>query len=375
MNQLIFNLIYIKNFYLYKLIMNSYLYTKNFKLKNLFEKFSKINYNLINQELNLIQKTKKFLPNLYQIFENKYKISDNLFKISRNINNNIHYKTDKNYISRNLIKKSNNNLVEKISINENKDSAPYKNKPVNTYRNIFRNINTNTSTNKSTNTNINTNINTNNCNNKIFNQISKNSNSEIKFIDKKGDYLSNAYFNSLSSKFYILSDFEKVEKLKEIKIFIINKFVKENFYKHFHYTSKYFKKSDLDNVLMNNLPLTDYMLKVYSDIFNTNTILIEKEGKIKYISTFIPNRTTVVIYNDESQVFFLNNKSFIRGSDISNYLPKFNYIEEQLNSKKLDELYNIAKSKNTQLKKKGKNDLINCKKSEIIYNILNNVLN
>ena len=57
------------------------------------------------------------------------------------------------------------------------------------------------------------------------------------------------------------------------------------------------------------------------------------------------------------------------------YLPKFNYIEEPLNSKKLDELYNIAKSKNIQLKKKGKNDLINCKKSEIISNILNNVLN
>jgi len=126
---------------------------------------------------------------------------------------------------------------------------------------------------------------------------------------------------------------------------------------------------------MNNLPLTDYMLKVYSDIFNTNTILIEKEDKIKYISTFIPNRATVVIYNDESQVFFLNNQSFIRGADIYDYLPKFNYIEEQLNSKKLDELYNIAKSKNIQLKKKGKNDLINCKKSEIISNILNNVLN
>ena len=110
--------------------MNSYLYTKNFKLKSLFEKFSKINYNLIDQELNLIQQTKKFLPNLYQTFENKYRISDNLFKISRNINNKIDFKTDKNYISGNLFKKSNNNLVKKISIHENKDSTPYKNKPV-----------------------------------------------------------------------------------------------------------------------------------------------------------------------------------------------------------------------------------------------------
>ena len=325
--------------------MTSNFYNKNFILTELFKKFLLIDYTSISNILNDIQKDKKYLPNFNQIYKNKFHISDNLNK-SNSKNKNLDNKYFK--YNDNDFYKTKPKLQVKYQINEKKDNLNKENDKKIVQKKIL-------------------------CSNKIINEISVRTKSEIKFIDKKNDYLSYAYFNSLFGKFYILKDFEKKEKLKDMKIYIINKFVKENFYKHFHYTSKYFKKSELDNVFMNNLPLTDFMLKVYSDIFNTNTILID--NKIKFISNFIPNRTTVVIYQDKYQVFYLNNKSYIRGSEIQQFLPKFNYSEEELNSKKLDELYNIAKSKNIKLKKKGKSDLINCKKNEIILNILNNVLN
>ena len=324
--------------------MTSNFHNKNFKLTELFKKFLLIDYTSISNILNNIQKDKKYLPNFNKFNKNKLCISDNLNK-SNSENN----KVDEKYFnSNNNFYKNKPKPKEKLSFNDKKENLNKENDKKFFQKTIL-------------------------CNNKIINEISVRTKSEIKFIDKKNDYLSYAYFNSLFGKFYILKDFEKKEKLKDMKIYIINKFVKENFYKHSHYTSKYFKKSELDNVFMNNLPLKDFMLKVYSDIFNTNTILIDNQ--IKFISNFIPNRTTVVIYKDKYQVFYLNNKSYIRGSEIQQFLPKFNYSEEELNSKKLDELYNIAKSKNIKLKKKGKSDLINCKKNEIITNILNNVLN
>tara|TARA_B100001093_G_scaffold486382_1_gene521642 strand:+ start:3306 stop:4280 length:975 start_codon:yes stop_codon:yes gene_type:complete len=324
--------------------MTSNFHNKNFKLTELFKKFLLIDYTSISNILNNIQKDKKYLPNFNKLYKIKLCVSDNLNK-----SNSENTKVDEKYFnSNNNFYKNKPKPKEKLSINETKEYLNNDNDKKVLKKTIL-------------------------CSNKIINEISVRTKSEIKFIDKKNDYLSYAYFNSLSGKFYILNDFEKKAKLKDMKIYIINKFAKENFYKHFHYTSRYFKKSELDNVFMNNLPLTDFMLKVYSDIFNTNTILIDNQ--IKFISNFIPNRTTVIIYQDKYQVFYLNNKSYFRGFEIQQFLPKFNYTEEELNSKKLDELFNIAKSKNIKLKKKGKSDLINCKKNEIILNILNNVLN
>ena len=195
----------------------------------------------------------------------------------------------------------------------------------------------------------------------------------IQRLVKSDDYFSKAIFSYLSNIFNVAPAHVKDEMLKNIKLDIITKFNKEDFYKNYDYSIKYFKKSDADNVFTTNLHVSHKMLKIYGDIFNVNLVL-RKDKFTNFITKFNPKNATIVIQENIKDVELLMSKDrFIRGDLIQDKLgvnSKFNEIE--LSKHKLDILQNYAKMKNINIRKAGKTGKINVKKEELITLICNN---
>ena len=195
----------------------------------------------------------------------------------------------------------------------------------------------------------------------------------IQRLVKSDDYFSKAIFSYLSNIFNVAPTHIKDEMLKNIKLDIITKFNKEDFYKNYDYSIKYFKKSDADNVFTTNLHVSHKMLKIYGDIFNIN-LVVRKDKFTNFITKFNPKNATIVIQENIKDVDLLMYKDkFIRGDLIQDKLginTKFNEIE--LSKHKLDILQNYAKMKNINIRKAGKTGKINVKKEELITLICNN---
>ena len=102
---------------------------------------------------------------------------------------------------------------------------------------------------------------------------------------KTGDYLSNILFSSLSQLYYNLSELDQREELKTIKLKIITKFNKDNYYRNYDYSTKHFKKIDADDVFCNNKEITVNMLKIYGDVININVVYITNND-CYYITKF-----------------------------------------------------------------------------------------
>ena len=190
---------------------------------------------------------------------------------------------------------------------------------------------------------------------------------------KKGDYLSIAFFSSISGIFNIASDVQKNDILKNIKLEMITKFVKENYYRNYDYSVKYFKKSDADEVFTNNNPVTVKMLKIYGDILNVNIVHI-KDNIIEFITKFNPNNATVLINEVNNNVYtLLSSNQFIRGDILKDILGiEKKHSETELLKYKLDKLQNIAKMKFIDIRKAGKTGKINVTKTELIELICKN---
>ena len=200
-----------------------------------------------------------------------------------------------------------------------------------------------------------------------------NSNFYIEKIVKEEDYLSIAVFTYLSKIFSISTLSDKNDMLKKIKLDIITKFNKENYYRDYDYSLKHFKKSVADEIFSNNLNITVNMLKIYGDILNINVVYIEKDH-IEFITKYNQNNATLIINNSSHNIFILMTKDgFIRGDVCKDILGvNKKYKEEELLKFKLAQLQNLAKMKNLNIKKAGKTGKINITIQELTTLICNN---
>jgi len=198
------------------------------------------------------------------------------------------------------------------------------------------------------------------------------SNYYIHELSKTGDYLSTCVFTVLSKLFNISPTTYKNQLLKNIKMDIITIFNKENYYKNYDYSIKYFKKSDAENTFINNLPITSNMLKIYGDVFNINMIYIKDKTKTFITKFNIDNATIIISESNHNVAVLCSNEGYIRGKYLSNILDIDRvFIEKDLDKLSLDNLQNIAKMKNINIKKAGKTGKINVKKQELIDLITN----
>ena len=218
---------------------------------------------------------------------------------------------------------------------------------------------------------------TNNTTNKVnityLNQL-KNTDSSIKLIYslKKRDYFSDIFFKSIDPLYATLDYNEKKEYIKNKKLKIIDIFNKQAFYKKYDYSTKDFKKSDLDHYFTSNLPITLNMTKVYCDVFSVNFVYKNTLNTNRFMNRFNKNRATFILYEAYDKVYGIKNKdSYIRGSLLENFL-KFNKkpIKEILEKMKISEIQNVAKMLNITTKKQGKVSKINKVKSDLINEIL-----
>jgi len=188
-------------------------------------------------------------------------------------------------------------------------------------------------------------------------------------LKKEGDYLSKLFFSSLSNLFYMMNPIDQLQELKQIKSKLINTFNQENYYKEYDYSTKHFKKIEADDVFSNNRPITINMLKIYGDILNVNVVFIQS-NKIDYITKFNIKNATVILSENNNLVYTYTSTlspPFIRGSMLVDILcTNKKYSKNELEKKKLDELQNIAKMNNLNIKKMGKVSKINITKLELI---------
>tara|TARA_B100000925_G_C22004640_1_gene473030 strand:- start:1613 stop:2686 length:1074 start_codon:yes stop_codon:yes gene_type:complete len=185
-------------------------------------------------------------------------------------------------------------------------------------------------------------------------------------LSKTDDYYSNIFFSSICSDFSILSIDEKKDFIKKIKLEIITKFSKENYYRDCDYSTKLFKKSELDEVFSFNKNITVSMLKVYADVFNTNCVYIYNNN-IEFLNKFNKSNATILIEETNQKIYTLvKPKSYIRGSECEELGINAQFSKSTLSTFKLDKLQNIAKMYNLNIRKKGKVGKVNISRDELI---------
>lgn len=192
--------------------------------------------------------------------------------------------------------------------------------------------------------------------------------------DFRNDCYSNVFFQNIDPIYRTSRDKRfNTDYLKKQKIKIIDIFNKQEFYKKFAYSSKDFKKSDLENNFTMNYNITLNMIKVYCNIFRINFIYKNVDDKtFTYMTKFEPNNASFMLIEEHNNLHTIYNKvsTYIRGIELSsilNYNKTFD--KKTLEKMKLDELQNIAKMKNKDIKKQGKVSKINKTKDELISEI------
>ena len=158
-----------------------------------------------------------------------------------------------------------------------------------------------------------------------------------------------------------------------MKLRCIDIFNKQQYYKKYSYSSKDFKKSDLENTFSMNLSITLPMIKVYANIFGFNIIYKDIDSKYQYLTRFVKENCTVLMVEDNNNIYTLYDKSqmFVRGITLSNILEINKKLDDKnLSKSKLNEIQNIAKMKNIDVKKAGKTGKINKTKQELIDEII-----
>jgi len=202
----------------------------------------------------------------------------------------------------------------------------------------------------------------------IYNKLLENQKHFTTKISKKNyDAYSEVFFKSIDNQLCVLPKIEYIGYLKKMKQNIVVDFNKENYYKLYNYSSKYFKKSDIDDVFVNNKAVSIRMLRVYADVLCINLIYIQN-GDIDFINPYRNNFVTVVIYEGSEYLYSIKSlNSFIRGSEIKSILIKYIKLEPRhLNRLSLDRLQNLSRMQNLDYKKDGKTRKINKTREELI---------
>ena len=164
-----------------------------------------------------------------------------------------------------------------------------------------------------------------------------------------------------------------IQHLKNIKYNVVENFNKHNLYKINNFSSKDFKKSDIDDVFANNKNITFNMLKIYGIVFQTNIIYIDKND-IQFMTNFIPNRVSIILTEDNDYLYSIKIRGvpYIRGERLMNILDINRVIRHQnINSFNLKKLQNLCKMKNMDYRKMGKTKKINKTKEELVKELCN----
>ena len=210
--------------------------------------------------------------------------------------------------------------------------------------------------------------------NKVFNDVSDMLTGYIISVPKNNfDSYSEIYLKSLDNQLCVIPKNKVINHLKHIKYKVVEHFNKNNLYKIYNFSSKDFKKSDIDDVFANNKKISKAMLKIYGRVFNTNIIYIHPKH-VEFMTNFIPTKVTFLITEDDSHLYSVrvNKSAFIRGEELVDIF-KINRVFQQdvLQKFKLDVLQNLCNMKNIDYRKIGKTKKINKTKDEIIKELCN----
>ena len=110
------------------------------------------------------------------------------------------------------------------------------------------------------------------------------------------------------------------------------------------------------------------MLVILANVLSVNLVYINQGNQSKYLTNFIEEWATVIIFETGSEVFSLHSKTnkYIRGVEIKDYITiPYKFLED----KSLPELQNLCRMKNIDFKKKGKTKKVNKLKSELINDL------
>jgi len=190
---------------------------------------------------------------------------------------------------------------------------------------------------------------------------------QVKVPKRSFDSFSQIFLKAVDNRFCLLPKRDVIPYLKNIKYKVIEYFNKHNYFRLYNYSSKDFKKSDLDDVFASNLSINSAMLKVYANVFKTNLIYFI-ENKPRFITNFKNNFATVVIFENENNLLALRTKKdFIRGDELGNILNINRHLRtSELENMKLPDLHNLSRMKNIDVKKQGKTKKVNKTKLELI---------
>tara|TARA_B110000208_G_scaffold51501_1_gene67663 strand:- start:24871 stop:25851 length:981 start_codon:yes stop_codon:yes gene_type:complete len=196
-------------------------------------------------------------------------------------------------------------------------------------------------------------------------------NIQINTTSKYDDYYSINFFNLIDPKFKKLLDIEKVQYIKNHKLNVIETFNRLNLYKKFHYSTKDFKKSYLEEILVNNKSINRNILKVYCDLFGLNFVFIDTKENTTFYNRFNKSRATYILHEDMINVYsYLINNKLIKGYDIFNYIKLPLLKKAKYMKLTIGDIRNYANMLNISSKKMGKIRKINKTKDEIIHDIL-----
>ena len=205
-----------------------------------------------------------------------------------------------------------------------------------------------------------------------FTGIIKDNLVQISISKKSSDFYSQIFFRAINNGLDVFTDMEIKNYLKKIKYRVVESFYIRDLYKRLDYSSKDFKKNELDNVFANNLPISLHMLRVYGDVFNVNIVYIHMDGAFTFLTFYDLQKTTVIITEDEHTIYSIRSKTdtFIRGKEFCKYLyDKHTYNKAELDKFTISTLQNICKLRMVNYKKMGKTKRINRTKEELISEI------
>jgi len=207
-------------------------------------------------------------------------------------------------------------------------------------------------------------------NNKLFNILIKKYNLYmIKVSKTRYDPYSEICMKALDKVYCVLPKEESISYLKKIKYRVVEDFNKKNIYRLYNYSSKHFKKSELDDIFSNNRPIRPSMLKVFADVFNCNLVYLENSN-VKFITKFVDNLAMIIITEDQNNIYCLRTKKshgYIRSEILKEDLGvNINFYSEKLAKTSLDVLQNLSRMKNINCKKQGKTKKINKTRQELI---------
>lgn len=199
--------------------------------------------------------------------------------------------------------------------------------------------------------------------NSFVTQLFKNS-IYLKILDIESIYM--AFCIVVYDKFLIYDDSHKKNFMAKLKEYLGIEFDK---YKQ-NYKSKVNKTAFMNNLLINKILNMDLFFKFLADYFNVNFICLDDTTKkATFFNKFVDTLYTVVIIQKDTDYFVefnCDNTSLILGSELISKKLIEKPINPILLQKNLSELQKMATEKSIEIKKMGKQKLINKKKDELI---------